>query len=162
MKGKLLITQGTQPFAQRVGKLLDGQYDVCFGAAGDIPEVLLRNKHYLQLPIHTEAAFEHEVLRTCLDQAVDAVIPLGEKEMDLLGRARQLFAEYGIAIWLPDEAHPSGLALLRNPDRRFPLVVVDHGVAVAGEQCDGLDATLSGVLAELDGERTLALCCITD
>ena len=162
MKGKVLITQGTQPFAQRVGKLLDGQYEVCYGAAGDIPAVLLRNKNYLQLPVHTEAAFEHEVLRTCLDRAVDAVIPLGEKEMDLLGRARQLFTEYGIAIWLPDAAHPSGPGLLKNPDRRFPLVVVDRGVVMAGEQRSDLGTTLSGVFAEVNGEKELALCCITD
>ena len=162
MTDRVLITQGTRPFAQRVGQLLQNRYAVQFGSAEAIPEVLLGTGNYIQLPGAATPAFEHELLRKCLDNRVDVLIPLGEREIDLLARAQQLFAEYDIAIWIPDMAGAGELKLLRNPERRFPLLVIDHGVAVAGEQQGKYPATLSGVFAVLVPAETLALCCIAD
>src|SRR3546814_15602118 len=99
MTNRVLITQGTRPFAQRVGKLLQTHYKVQFGSADEVPQVLLQTGNYIQFPGVDTAAFEHELLRSCLDNRIDVVIPLGAKEIDLLARAQQLFAEYGIAVW---------------------------------------------------------------
>ena len=162
MAGRVLITQGTRPFAQRVGKLLQEQYEVQFGSAEEVPQVLLQTGNYIQFPGVDTVAFEHELLRTCLDNRIDVLIPLGEKEIGLLARAQQLFAEYDIAIWIPDAAHSETLGLMRNPERRFPLLVLNHGVAVAGEQQGNPSGTLSGVFTQPTPSAGLALCCIAD
>ncbi|MEC3881420.1 hypothetical protein [Parapedobacter sp. 10938] len=160
MASRILITHGTRPFAQRVGKLLRDRYEVRFGSADDVPHVLLQTGNYIQFPGVDTAAFEHELLRTCLDNHIDAVVPLGEKEMGLLARAQLLFAEYSIAIWMPDGGYLGGLNLLRNPERQWPLVVLDHGVAVAGAQLEEQPTALSGVFTRPSPTEALALCCI--
>ncbi|WP_262246144.1 hypothetical protein [Parapedobacter soli] len=162
MSGRILITQGTRPFAQRVGKLLQVQYEVLFGAADEIPQVLLRTGNYMQFPQVNAAAFEHVMLRTCLDGGVDVLIPLGEQEIRALARTQQLFAEYGIAVWVPDAGHLDELGMMRNPGRHYPLLVLDRGTAVVGEQPPTLTHTMSGVFARLDSAHELAWCCIAD
>lgn len=162
MERRVLITQGTRPFAQRVGKLLPSPYQVRFGSADEIPQVLLQTGHYIQFPGVDTAAFEHELLRACLDNGIEVVIPLGEQEIDLLARAKQLFAEYGIAIWMPDAAHPGELVLVSNPERHLPLVVLDRGVVVSEGQQGEQPGTLSGVFTRRISTEALALCCITD
>ena len=163
MKGKVLITQGVRLFALRVGQLLGDQFDVFFGTADEIPSVLLQQERYLKLPSHTHAAFEHELLRICLDNAIDTVIPLGESEIALLGSAVPLFAEYGISIWAPHGSRLGALTLLRDPDRRFTPVVVDRGRVVAGNmQSPEFAHTLSGVFAQVEAANEMALCCVVD
>src|SRR5690606_18818654 len=93
---RVLITQGTRPFAQRVGKLLQMEQSVQFGTAEEIPDVLLQTSKYIRLPAADIPAFEHEMLRTCLDNGIDVLIPLGETEVYLLSMVLALFAEYGI------------------------------------------------------------------
>ncbi len=161
MASRVLITQGTRPFAQRLGKLLQAEHTVQFGSAEEIPFVLLQTGRYVQFPGISTGAFEHGLLRICLDNSIDVLIPLGEEEIDLLVRAKQLFAEYGIAIWGPDAADPGQLTLIKNPGRHLPLLVFDHGIAVVGETGSEQPSTLSGVFTPLaSGE--LALCCIAD
>lgn len=159
MAGKVLITYGTRPLAQRVAKLLEGRYGVLFGSADDIPEVLVQTGNYVRLPGAHTAAFEHVLLRVCLDNGIDVVIPLGGEEIDLLARTKPLFAEYGIAVWVPDPAPGESLARLVNPERRLPLVVLDHGMAVAGGHQEGQPATLSGVFTRPAPLEGLTLCC---
>lgn len=161
MARTVLITQGMRPFAQRVGKLLQVDYAVRFGSADEIPHVLLQLDSYIQIPGVDTGAFEHEVLRICLDNRIDVLIPLGEKEIDLLDRAQQLFAEYNIAVWLPDATHPGVLNRVKNPERRLPLLILDRGVAVAGATESKYRNTLSGVFTQPTSDE-LALCCIAD
>jgi len=162
MANKVLITQGTRPFAQRVGKLLQAQQTVQFGTADEIPHVLLQTGDYVRFAGVDTPAFEHEILRTCLDNGIDVLIPLGEAEVYLLSRAQALFAEYGIAMWIPDAIHLAQLEIIRNPERRYPLLVLDHGVAVAGEQQGEYSRALSGVFTRPTPNDELVLCCITD
>ncbi|MFB2121409.1 hypothetical protein [Parapedobacter sp. 2B3] len=162
MASRVLITQGTRPFAQRVGRLLQASYTVQFGSADEVPAVLLHTGNYFQLPAINAPAFEHELLRTCMDNGIDTLIPLGEKEIRLLVRTQELFAEYGIAIWIPDVALFGELDVISHPDRRCPLVVLNRGMAVAGGQQHAYPDTLSGVFAELGPTDGLALCCVAD
>lgn len=158
----MLITHGTRPFAQRVGKLLQPQYDVLFGSADEVSDVLLQTGRYIQLPGADTAAFEHGLLRSCLDNGIDVVVPLGEKEVGLLGHAQQLFAEYGIAIWIPDAVHPEEVNWMRNPDRHLPLMVLNRGVVVIGDQHPAQPDTLSGVFTRPTPTEGMRLCCIAD
>lgn len=162
MAVRILITQGTRPFAQRVGQLLQGQYTVQFGSAEAVPQVLLATGNYIQLIGVEAAAFEHELLRKCLDYRIGVLIPLGEREIGLLARAHQLFAEYGVAIWMPDAKHLGELEVIRNLERRLPLAVLDRGITVAGERQVEHPATLSGVFTQPTTGDGLALCCIAD
>ncbi|MGV3763247.1 hypothetical protein [Parapedobacter sp.] len=162
MASRVLITHGTRPFAQRVGKLLPGRYEVRFGSADEIPQVLLQTGNYIQFRGVDTAAFEHELLRTCLDNEIDVVVPLGEREIDLLAHAQQLFTEYGVAVWIPDAVYGGRPTLLRDPERRLPLVLLDHGVTVAGEPQEGQSASLSGVFTRPSPSEPLVHCCIAE
>lgn len=145
MAGRILITHGTRPFAQRVGQLLQDRYTVQFGSSEAMPQVLVETGNYLVLPGAGTPAFEHELLKACLDNRIDVLLPLGEREIQLLSRAQQLFAEYGIDIRVPDAVDSGAMNLIRNPERRFPLRILDQGV-----------------FTQLAPTSELALCCIAD
>ena len=163
MLSKVLITQGTRPFAQRVAKqLLPPEANVLFGSADEVPAVLLNTGNYLRITHPKMPAFAHEMLKICLDHVVDVLIPLGRDELFPLAEARQLFAEYGIAIWLPDVVDLAELTIIENPPRQLPLLLLRDGVPVA----DTIDAqqygSLSGIFSVSDEGGELALCCIVD
>ncbi len=162
MVGKVLITQGTRPFAQRVAKLLSAQRVVWFGAADEIPDVLLRMDSYLKIPRADAQAFAHEILKICLDHEIEILIPLGEHELYPMAEARQLFSEYGIAIWVPGVAQLAELPVIGNPPRQFPLMVLCHGTVVVGAHGGERYGALSGVFTQSDSGGELALCCVAD
>ncbi len=159
---KLLMTQGTSPFAQRVAKLLPAGHAVRFAAA-ILPEALLHTGNYLAIPRADVPAFVHELLKACLDGQVEALLPLGAAELHPLAGARQLFAEYGIDVWVPSVGELDGLAVIANPPRPLPLMVLRNGAIVGGAADAGPRyGALSGVFALSDGGDEPALCCVAD
>lgn len=162
MAGPVLITWGTRPFAQRVAKLLPAAQPVLFCAADELPEVLLRSGNYLRAPRADSPAFVHEMLKICLDNNVKTLIPLGSNELYAMAEARQLFSEYGIAIWVPEVIDLAELAVIENPPRQLPLLLLHKGNTVTGAREDEQYDTLSGVFTPSDSGDELALCCIAD
>lgn len=162
MTGKVLITQGTRPFAQRVAKLLPAQQTVLFCAADEMPDVLLRAGNYFKAPRADTPAYVHEMLKVCLDNEIGTLIPLGENELYLMAGARPLFLEYGIAVWIPEAVDLAELAIIANPPRQLPLLVLYNGVAIAGDHESERYDALSGIFTRSDSGDELALCCIAD
>ncbi|WP_257669066.1 hypothetical protein [Parapedobacter tibetensis] len=163
MSSKVLITQGTRPFAQRVARELSSpKQQVLFGSADEVPDVLLRTGNYLRIPHPSMPVFVHELLKICLDSEVDILIPMGKNELYPLAKARPLFAEYGVEVWVPDVADLAGLVIIESPPRKLPLLVVSDGVVVTGPEAGKRHGTLSGVFIPSDSGDEMALCCIAD
>lgn len=161
MASTVLITQGTRPFAQRVAKLLPAVQTVLF-CADELPVVLLRVGNYFKAPSTDTPAFVHEMLKLCLDNDVDTLIPLGKHELYAMAEARQLFSEYDIAIWVPEVADLTALPVIENPPRQLPLLLLHNGTAITPALYGGHFDTLSGVFTPSDSGDELALCCIAD
>ncbi|WP_353184116.1 hypothetical protein [Parapedobacter lycopersici] len=160
-----LITQGTQPLAQRLARQLPATHRVVFGAADEMPEVLLRSGNYVRIPQADSPAFAHEMLKRCLDSHVEVLIPLGKYELKPLLEAKLLFNEYGIRVLLPEQALFDQLMLFENPPAQLPLHILENGqplnhatVDIAGP----MDTGLSGVFVLSDSGDEAALCCIAD
>lgn len=163
MSSNVLITQGIRPFAQRVAReLLPLETTITFGSADEMPDVLINTGNYLRIAQPKTAAFVHEMLKICLDHAVDALIPLGRSELLPLAEARQLFAEYGIAIWLPSITDLTELVIIENPPRRLPLLALHEGIPAITKASGPRYGSLSGVFSISDEGDELALCCIAD
>ncbi|WP_139378635.1 hypothetical protein [Parapedobacter luteus] len=161
----MLITQGTQPFAQRVANRLPAgqRQHMVFGSADGMPQALLSLENYLEIPKANAPAFAHEMLKICLDRNISALIPLGVNELYPLSEARQLFSEYGIAVWVPALAELAAVAVIKNPPKQLPLLLLlDGKIAEPPTVGDKSYGTLSGVFTQLESGDELALCCVGD
>lgn len=145
MQNSVLITKGMRPFAQRVAKLLIASYRPLFGSAEDVPDVLLNQGNFLQIPPVTKPTFMHELLKHCLDKGVAAVLPLGMEELHPLAEVRPLFAEYGVDVWVPELSELADTLIVENPPSGLPLTVLP-----------------TGVYTQSDIGEEVALCCIAD
>lgn len=162
-KVKVLVTQCTRPLAQRVAKLLPAGQPVLFASAEAVPGVLLHMGNYLTIPRAGEQAFVHEMLKTCLDRQVGALLPLGMAELQPLAGAQQLFSEYGIDILVPSVAELGQLLIIENPPRALPLMVLYNGTGLSGAvNGDERYGSLSGVFTLSDSGDELALCCVAE
>lgn len=165
---KLLITQGTAPFAQRVAKHLhqDLGAQVCFASADPIPQVLLDTGHYQQIPAAGHPTFAHEMLKLVLDQEATHLLPLGMEEVVVLAASKLLFNEYDIQVLIPgiDDIDSGDVQVMENPPRQLELLLLDRGqqIGPASVSADGRQPAfpekLSGVFCFSDeGEPYLCL-----
>src|SRR5690606_1429922 len=109
-----------------------------------------------------DPTFVHEVLRRCMDNAIELVIPLGMAELYPMAAARPLFAEYDIALCVPEMAALAELMIVENPPREMPLSILQEGAAIAGNTPGMQQGALSGVFTPSDTDHDMALCCVTD
>ncbi len=159
---RVLMTQGTRPFAQRVAKLLPARWHTFFGSADEMPEVLLGTGNYLRIPKWSSPTYAHEMLKICLDLEVDTLFPLGTGELQLLAASMQLFGEYGIDLWAPDVADLEEMVIMENPPRALPLLVLRAGIPIDDTMAEQQYGSLSGVFTLSDDGQQLALCCMPD
>lgn len=154
MRGTILITFGTRPFGQRIGRLLASRYKVAYASSDPFPEVL-KELGYRRIPIGDSPTFAHEILKLCLDEGYNFVLPLGKQEGQPLHEARVLMAEYGVKVLWPSES-----------DERFFLESPSGTVHVLQEGKDMLtekqesEAYFSGVAMLSDGGGQPILCLI--
>ncbi|SFT13213.1 hypothetical protein [Sphingobacterium wenxiniae] len=151
---KIVITYGTRPLAQRIGRMLTPRFDVVFASAETFPDILLR-QNYRQIPTGVNPTYAHELLKTCLDEQADYVLPLGKMELAPLHEARILFHEYGIEVLQPVDL--AEFFILKNPPKEQQLYVCREGVDLLhGEKIN--DAGFSGVGMLSDSEEDMMWC----
>ncbi|WP_166335427.1 hypothetical protein [Sphingobacterium chungjuense] len=138
----ILLTYGTRPIAQRIIKLLNTKHQLILATNEEIPSVL--SHAYKSIPNPANPVFAHEMLKICLDQSIDLVLPLGESEIAVLGPSTILFEEYGISILLPS-MNPQ-LEIAKQVPSETPLQVVQNGKSLLDES-QSPDAIENGVYA---------------
>lgn len=108
---KLLITGGTAATALKLLKAFEG-HEVVLADYGDVPTVNAKAYHFVSLGAKNEDIVAHNILNTCLNEGVDAVLPLYYFEAEAIAKSKILFNEFGIEVLLPE---PSDLPLYLRP-----------------------------------------------
>ncbi len=96
----VLITSALSAEAHRLKSKLTG-VTVILGDYNDVPAFMLAQGKLIMLPNPQSFSYTHEMLALCLDNTIDIVYVLDNKEADLLMESKQLFTEYNIDIQLP-------------------------------------------------------------
>jgi|SRR5690606_19908679 len=150
----LLITYGTRPFAQRVGRLLSARYNIIYGSSEPFPDIMLK-QGYHRLPTGANPTFAHEILKLCLDTECQKVLPLGKMELQPLHEARVLLAEYGIEVLAPVELEDC--LILENPPGDV-RVLHEGKDLLTGEKLT--DVGFSGAAMLSDSGEEALLCLV--
>lgn len=149
----ILITLGTRPFAQRVGRLLSSRYGVVYASSEPFPDILLK-QHYHKIPTGANPTFVHEVLKLCLDKGCQMILPLSKIELSSLHEAQILLAEYGITVLLPH--HLEDCFILENP--AGPVRILKSGKdMLTDEQLADMGFSGVGMLSDSGEEAVLCL-----
>lgn len=153
---KLLITYGTRPLAQRLAKQWKDKFELHYATSEEVPSFLQAT--YPQIPTGVNPTFAHELLKLCLDQQIDFVLPLGESEINALAEAKQLFEEYDITAIVPAMDNLPLYFILDNPSSEL----MPH-LYVKGKSLDGaadLKLPATGLLLVSDNQEELALITV--
>lgn len=153
---KILVTYGTRPFAQRLGKLLSTRYTCHYASSEAFPEVLLKG-NYRKIPAGPNPVFAHELLKLALDEGYRWILPLGRLELQPLQETRILFEEYGITILLPEslEYH----MLIENPPADLDIKILDKGLDILSDM-RVLPEAVTGAVVLSDAGEEPALCLV--
>lgn len=76
--------------------------NILLGDYEELPAFLLNSGKMITLPNPVELSYVHRMLTLCLDRNIDKIYPLRQNEAGLLLNSTQLFAEYGISIFIDD------------------------------------------------------------
>lgn len=147
----VLITSGTSAFSQRVAKMLPNCRHF-FADSSAIPAPLLNTGKYKSIPNAEKNTYVHEVLKVCLDLAIDMLIPLGKDEILPLANSEMLFTEYGVTLLLPPVELLEDFSIVVNPSRSdYPEVFINAK--------DDQHYPSKGVFV-MDETKGLLLCCV--
>ncbi len=150
----ILITYGTQPFAQRIGRLLSSRYEVAYASSEPFPDILLK-QNYHRIPTGANPTFAHEILKLCLDKGYQIILPLGKMEGQPLNEARVLLEEYGIAVLLPRDLEDC--FVIENPSGAVHVLKSGKDMLTGEQLCD---SPFSGVGMMSDSDEEPILCLV--
>ena len=71
---------------------------------GEVPSFSSVNYQLISLGPKNEDTLAHTLLNTCLDEGVDAILPIRNSEVAAVAKAKILFNEFNITVLLPDAA----------------------------------------------------------
>jgi hypothetical protein len=98
---KILITGGNSSTALKLLKAFKTD-QVILADYGDVPSFPSSNYQFITLGIKNEDTIAHTILNNCLDNDVDAVLPLHTFEIEAVAKASVLFNEFNIEVFLPN------------------------------------------------------------
>lgn len=150
----ILITYGTQPFAQRIGRLLSSRYEIAYASSEPFPDILLK-QNYHRIPTGANPTFAHEILKLCLDKGYQIILPLGKMEGQPLNEARVLLEEYGIAVLLPRDLEDC--FFIENPSGAVHVLKSGKDMLTGEQLCD---SPFSGVGMMSDSDEEPILCLV--
>ena len=100
---RVLITSAVSASAHRLKTKFD-KNNVLLGDYHDLPDFMLQKGDMIKLPNPQSTSYQHEMLTLCLDNHVDIIYVLDNKEAELLQESKQLFNEYNIEIQITSDA----------------------------------------------------------
>ena len=97
---KILLTGGKSAVALKLLKAFSKD-KVVLADYGDVPVFASDAYQYISLGIKNEDVLAHTLLNNCLNEGVDAILPLHRFEIEALAKAKVLFEEFNISLLLP-------------------------------------------------------------
>lgn len=100
---KILITGGRSAQALKMlAKFADDQ--IVFADYGDVPVFPSEKYRFLTLGERNDDIIAHNLLSHCLNEAVDAILPLHAFEIAEVAKSILLFEEFNIQVLIPETA----------------------------------------------------------
>jgi hypothetical protein len=97
---KILITGGKTATAFKLLKAFDG-HEVILADYGDVPSISSLDYQFLSLGEANLDTVAHHLLSTCLDNEIDALLPLHQFAVEPLIKAGILFKEFNVDLIIP-------------------------------------------------------------
>jgi hypothetical protein len=97
---KILITAGKSIQALKLVKAYP-EDQVILADYGEMPSFPSATYRFISLGVQNAEVVAHNLLTICLDEAVDAIVPLHRFEADELLKSKVLFEEYNIRVITP-------------------------------------------------------------
>ncbi|MDB5002906.1 MAG: hypothetical protein JWQ34_1131 [Mucilaginibacter sp.] len=94
----ILITSANSAKAYRFKSKLNAVDNIILGDYNELPAFMLAQGKMIKLPNPQSISYTHEMLALCLDNSIDIIYVLDNKEAVLLTESKQLFTEYNIDI----------------------------------------------------------------
>lgn len=98
---KILLTGSKSAVALKLLKAFTN-HQVVLADYGDVPLFVTQHYELISLGNKNEDSLAHTLLNNCLNQGVDAILPIYSFEIEPLAKAEVLFNEYNIEILLPN------------------------------------------------------------
>ena len=98
---KILITGGNSAVALKLLKAFNNS-EVVLADYGEVPLFATKDYRFISLGIKNEDVLAHTLLNNCLNEGVEAILPLYGFEVEALAKAKILFSEFNIDVLLPD------------------------------------------------------------
>jgi hypothetical protein len=98
---KILLTGGKSAVALKLLKAFTN-HKVVLADYGDVPLFATKDYEIISLGIKNEDVLAHTILNNCLNEGVDAILPIHSFEMEALAKAEVLFSEFNISLLLPN------------------------------------------------------------
>lgn len=152
----LLITFGTRALAQRLSNLLKNDFTIHFATSEEVPVFL--NSKFMVIPVGSNPTYAHELLKICLDQQIQILLPIGLSEVKAIAEAKVLFEEYNIQVLTPSLEELEEVFVFTNPATSVAIHVAHQGQCLDVDK--RLNTSLSGVLAVSDDAENVALCVV--
>ena len=100
---KILITGGTSATALKLLKAFT-EHQVVLADYGEVPAFSSAAYHMISLGAKNEDTLAHTLLNYCLDENVEAILPLHHFELVPVAKSAVLFKEFDIEVLLPNHA----------------------------------------------------------
>ncbi|TCC91878.1 hypothetical protein EZ428_09010 [Pedobacter frigiditerrae] len=123
---KILITGGNSSTALKLLKAFKDD-NVILADYGDVPSLSSTNYHFKTLGVKNEDTIAHTLLNNCLDESVDAILPLHSFEIEAVAKAEILFNEFNIEVLVPKA---DDLNQYLNGSKTDDWVVFKNGEAI--------------------------------
>lgn len=120
-----MVTCATRSFGMRVAKLLSDKFDVVKSTSDEIPDLL--KDQFIKIPTGVNPVFCHELLKACLDNNCNYILPLDLSEIQSISESIILFEEYGIEVLSPTLADLEELEVVQNPPKEISLSLISRG-----------------------------------
>lgn len=145
----ILITGGTSATALKLLKAFDG-HQILLADYGEVPSFSSATYTMISLGQKNEETLAHTLLSNCLDQSVDALLPLHNFEIEAVAKAEVLFNEFNIDVLLPKHKILPVYFTNGVSERSADFVVFLHGELIFSTN-DNQFITLQGRGENLSG-----------
>ncbi len=98
---KILLTGGKSAVALKLLRAFN-HHQVVLADYGDVPLFVTKHYELISLGSKNEDSLAHTLLNNCLNQGVDAILPIYSFEIETLAKAEVLFNEFNIKLFLPN------------------------------------------------------------
>lgn len=98
---KILLTGGKSAVALKLLKAFTND-KVVLADYGDVPLFATKDYELISLGVKNETVLAHTLLNNCLNEGVDAILPIHSFEIETLAKAEVLFNEFNISLLLPN------------------------------------------------------------